>query len=149
MTQNNNFLTVTVDVDITATSSKAGDKFSTDVKSAYIVPKTENDKKKLIDLGLRLYTAKSKADGEEEEFFILKFTKKTYLYIKDEEGEFQAQDFTEFTELGSPNFSFTDVSIAIMPLYSEVYNVDFFRLQAILEKPESKFQVFMPRNPFE
>ena len=157
--QRENFETVIVKAQITATSNKSDGKYKQKVstKTVYIVPETE-EAKKLIDFGLTLYIPDTEKDKDVKPYFIVKATKLVKFYTSKEDYEevffgTEVEDVDaetgEITTKKALNFNTTEpVHLAIMFVEGGDNGNDFYRLNAIMHKDRSILQEVQPVNPF-
>ena len=84
-----NFETVIVKAQITATSNKSDGKYKqkTPTKTVYIVPENAQEEQKLIDFGLTQYTPDNEKDKNAKPYFIVKATKLVKFYTSKEDYE--------------------------------------------------------------
>lgn len=155
-----NFETVIVKAQITATSNKSDGKYKQKVstKTVYIVPETEEEAKKLIDFGLTMYTPDTEKDKEAKPYFIVKATQLVKFYTSKEEYEevffgTEVEDVDtetgEITTKKALNYNTTEpVHLAIMFVEGGDNGNDFYRLNAIMHKDRSILEEVQPVNPF-
>ena len=155
-----NFETVIVKAQITATSNKSDGKYKqkTPTKTVYIVPENAQEEQKLIDFGLTQYTPDNEKDKNAKPYFIVKATKLVKFYTSKEDYEevyFGAQvedvnaETGEITTKKALNYSTPEaVHLAIMFVEGGDNGNDFYRLNAIMNKDRSILEEVQPVNPF-
>lgn len=155
--QRENFETVIVKAQITATSNKFNGKYKqkTPTKSVYIVPENAQEEQKLIDFGLTRYTPDN---GNANSYFIVKATQFVKFYTSQDEYEevyFGTQTEEVNSETGEMdikkalNYSTAEpVYLSIMFVEGSGYDNDFYRLNAIMHKDRTILEELQPVNPF-
>lgn len=129
---------------VTATSKKQSEEFKAEFpkKTAYLKIH-EDDVKKAVTFGLRMYTPK---DGGED-FFMVKLPENITIYVKGAKGvEPEKLD----GGLETPNFKTADdKSLSLNIIRGEKSGNLFFRLQAIQITESGDIQDVIAENPFE
>ena len=155
-----NFETVIVKAQITATSNKSDGKYKqkTPTKTVYIVPENAQEEQKLIDFGLIQYTPDNKKDKNAKPYFIVKATQLVKFYTSKEDYEevyfgTQVEDINaetgEITTKKALNYTTSEpVHLAIMFVEGGDNGNDFYRLNAIMHKDRSILEEVQPVNPF-
>ena len=158
--QRENFETVIVKAQITATSNKGDGKYKQkkSTKTVYLVPESEAEAQKLIDFGLTQYTPDADKDKSAKPYFIIKATEFVKFYTSQEDFEeiyFGTEIEDVDTETGeitvkkALNYTTAEpVHIAIMFIKGGDNGNDFYRLNAIMNKDRSILEEVQPVNPF-
>ena len=158
--QRENFETVIVKAQITATSNKSDGKYKQKIstKTVYLVPEDEKEAKKLIDFGLTLYTPDTEKVKDAKHYFIVKATKQVKFYTSEERYEdvsfsTEVEDVDietgEVTVKKNLNYTTTEpVHLAIMFVEGGNNGNNFYRLNAIMHKDRNVLQTVKPVNPF-
>lgn len=155
-----NFETIIVKAQITATSNNNDSKFKQKKpsKTVYIVPDNKEDEKKLIDFGLTQYTPDNKKDKNAKPYFIIKSTQFVKFYVSEEEYSEvffgtqieEVNDETGETRVKKASNYMTSepVYIAIMFVQGGDNGNDFYRLNAIMHENPLVLEEVKPINPF-
>lgn len=155
-----NFETVIVKAQITATSNKSDGKYKQKkpTKTVYLVPESEAESQKLIDFGLTQYTPDTEKDKSAKPYFIIKATEFVKFYTSQEgfeeiyfgtEIEDVNTETGEITVKKALNYTTAEpVYLAIMFIEGGDNGNDFYRLNSIMHKDREILQEVQPVNPF-
>ena len=132
----NKITSVMVKAKITATSVKQQGEFDSKTKTAYLKADPKNSRI-LKEFGLTEY-------GDEDKFFIIKFSSKAKAYNgpKDKEGHRLPVD------LETPNFSIDDEPVLLNLTHSKHMGNDVKRISAVLYHKPGLFKEVSAANPF-
>lgn len=148
------FKTIIVDVNITATSNRTDDGFKQKnggTKTFYFNPVNEEERQKLIDFGMTEYTPDATIDEPNPTpFFVAKSIKDLKIFTS--KDNFYTIDCSVSNSNNYCNKEGKQSTIALTFVKSSQKGInDFYRVSAIMGKEEfdTMFDTIKPTNPFE
>lgn len=122
-----------------SSTSKKEKEFKSNRLTAYIVPANEQEKNKMVEFGLNLYTS-----SDDETFFIMKTSAKIRLYMDNSNGYVELDG----TDQGDLFKTKPNETVKINVIVGENKGNKFYRLQSILDT-NNVITKIESENPFD